>query len=143
MFVLSKLFNHQNATIMKIQIEESALRKILAEALQLAEGHPGNFTSGWGYPIYVNEAGKLSIGGMISDNSCPPDAIEVIRVKNWNVDDNNEAEYSDDWTREDEVESVIDIDLVDHYMDKVFSIIQDKDADAAMGEGSGCEYEII
>lgn len=126
-----------------IQIKESDLREKLEEALKLAEGHPGNFTSGWGYPIYVSENGTLSIGGMISNNSWQPDAIEVIRVSNWNVMEYEEEEFTEDFTREDAVDSYVRDGMIDHYIMAIENYIDLMNNDAAMGEGSGCKFEII
>lgn len=130
-------------TKQKIQIKESDLRETLEKALKLAEGHPGNLTSGWGYPVYANEDGSLHIGGMISDNSWQPDEVEVVRVKNWNVTDHEEEDFSEDFTREDAVDFYVNDILIDHYIVKVESYLEDMEADAAWNGGTGCEFEII
>jgi len=126
-----------------IKIDESSLRKKIEEALKLAEGHPGDFTSGWGYPIYVNENGSLHIGGMLNNSSWQPDAIEVVRVNNWNVEDDNDTEYDEDWTREDEVDAAISNYLVDYYVNKVEWNIQVRQDESDMYGDAPSQFEIV
>ena len=78
---------------------------------------------------------------MISNNSWQPDAIEVVRVKNWNVEENSESEFNEDWTRDDEVDSIID-EIVDHYMVVIEESIKDRNYDEDTGL-VGSQFEII
>ena len=60
------------------------LETVLHQAFK--DAHKFEWT-GWRIPIYVNEDGEVHAGSWLSNNSWQPDAIELIGIERWDVQD--------------------------------------------------------
>lgn len=105
---------------MKITLSQNELRTLLEKELSNACGFDW---TGWRIPIYVNldeeNKGTFSSGGWLSNNSWQPDALEVYKIEKWDLDEDG-VEYTEDWTKVEEIENQI------YYMldDNIFEIKQ-------------------
>jgi hypothetical protein len=104
---------------MKMTLDYFQLRSILERELTNACGFEW---TGWRIPIYVtfdeNNKATFSNGGWLSNNSWQPDALEVYKIEKWNLIEEENVEYDEEWTKNDEIENQI------YYMldDNIFEI---------------------
>lgn len=93
---------------MKITLSSLQLRSILERELANACGFDW---TGWRIPIYVEfdeeNKGTFSSGSWLSNNSWQPNSIEVYKIEKWDLIEEGNVEYTEEWTRNDEIEEQI------------------------------------
>jgi hypothetical protein len=93
---------------MKITLSEKELKGILERELTNACGFEW---TGWRIPIYVtfdeNNKGTFSSGGWLSNNSWQPDVLEVYKIEKWDLIEEDNVEYDEEWTKNHEIEDQI------------------------------------
>ena len=104
---------------MTITLSEKELKGILETELTNACGFDW---SGWRIPIYVEfdeeNKGIFSSGGWLSNNSWQPDALEVYKIEKWDLIEEDGDVYTEEWSKNHEIENQI------YYMldDSIFEI---------------------
>lgn len=99
----------------KIKINREDLKEIIERECKNAEGSQ---LSGWHIPIYVHAGGRLEAGSWLSNNSWQPDAITVVSIDPWNIEDIDDSIDGEDWTKDDAIDFAISETLVDWYLNK-------------------------
>jgi hypothetical protein len=93
---------------MKITLSEKQLESVLERELTNACGFEW---TGWRIPIYVtfdeNNKGTFSSGGWLSNNSWQPDVLEVYKIEKWDLIEEENVEYTEEWTKNHEIEDQI------------------------------------
>jgi hypothetical protein len=93
---------------MKITLSEKQLESVLEKALTNACGFEW---TGWRIPIYVTldeeNKGIFSSGGWLSNNSWQPDALEVYKIEKWDLIEEENVQYNEEWTKNHEIEDQI------------------------------------
>jgi hypothetical protein len=93
---------------MKINLDSLQLRSILERELANACGFDW---TGWRIPIYVvfdeENKGTFSSGSWLSNNSWQPNSIEVYKIEKWDLIEEENVVYTEEWTRSHEIEEQI------------------------------------
>jgi hypothetical protein len=104
---------------MKIILDSFQLKSILKREIKNACGFEW---SGWRIPIYVKfdeeNKGTFSSGGWLSKYSWQPNSIEVYKIEKWDLIEEN-VEYTEEWTRNNEIE-----EQIFYILDDVIDIIK-------------------